>query len=515
METKPTFQLPDPSYEAYSWRLQDEHGPTSLPPLLQSQRTHRFMRSDGDLPRAININGYTYVRVNSANSSGGSNQALSSPFKPENVDDMKSWRQEWLPQVETVVRLLEAFEPSSVEAGEWEATLAAQTVAYQRVFEGVHRTAAIAAGTVARRFGESFTSLFGADREGEFLTLLQGFPNCSLDRASALWELSRFLLLHPNLIEALDRSSSMPDTAPTREFESLFAAMLDAYGCTSNAELEDMPTWREDPAIPLAVIRGYTHQPNERNPSAVALRQRDQRLKQETELRELAESDSAVAELIPLMEMAQQIVPNQEDHNFLVDQRMAAASRARWLSIGRHLESAGALAGAEDVFYFHLPELIRLLEGQGDVASEEIAARKALLHACRAMVPPAVIGAPLRSSADSEGLAMTEMTVLRGVAASSGSFRGRAQVIETLGEAARLEAGDVMICRTTTPSWTPFFSIISGLVTNSGGALSHGALVARELGLPAVVGTVDATNRIPDGSTVTVDGTNGIVVIEP
>jgi pyruvate,water dikinase len=106
------------------------------------------------------------------------------------------------------------------------------------------------------------------------------------------------------------------------------------------------------------------------------------------------------------------------------------------------------------------------------------------------------------------------MRVLRGVAASPGSFRGRARLIETLEEAATLVEGDVLIVRTTTPPWTPFFALISALVTNSGGMLSHASVVAREFGIPAVVGTTNATARIPDGATVTVDGSRGIVVVE-
>ena len=108
----------------------------------------------------------------------------------------------------------------------------------------------------------------------------------------------------------------------------------------------------------------------------------------------------------------------------------------------------------------------------------------------------------------------SDRRVLRGYAASPGSYRGRARVIETLADAGSLVEGDVLVCRTTSPPWTPFFGVIAALVTNSGGALSHGAVVAREFGIPAVMGTLTATLQIRDGATVTVDGTNGLVVIE-
>ncbi len=514
MQSKPVFQLPDPSYEAHTWLLQDEHGPTSVPPLLTSQRAHRQMSSDGNLPRAVTINGYTYARVTGDGSSRGPESAFGA-FNPQSVDDMKLWRREWLTQVDAFVRELERFDPETVEAGTWQATLSAQAEEYQRVFQGVHRTAAISAGAVARRFTEAFENLFGRQKRGDALKLLQGFPNRSLDRAKALWDLSRLLRDHEDLLQAFNAGRDLPSTAPASAFKEQFAAMLDNYGFTSNAELEDLPTWSEDPSIPLAVIRGYALQSDERSPSEAHDGQRRQRLQLEGELRELASTNAAVAELVPLMEMAQQIVPNQEDHNLLVDQRMAAASRRRWLAVGCLLETRGALEDAADVFFLQLSEVISVLEDIDHSSLSEIAARKSLLRACRESVPPTVLGRPLQASnADSSEAAITELTVVRGVAASSGIVRGRARLIETLTQAGQLEAGDVLVCRTTTPSWTPFFGIISGLVTNSGGALSHGALVARELGLPAVVGTINATAKIRDGCIVTVDGTNGQVIVE-
>jgi pyruvate,water dikinase len=88
-------------------------------------------------------------------------------------------------------------------------------------------------------------------------------------------------------------------------------------------------------------------------------------------------------------------------------------------------------------------------------------------------------------------------------------------VIRSLDEADRLQSGDVLVCRSTAPPWTPLFAIAAAVVTDTGGILSHSAIVAREYGIPAVVGTRVATERIPDGARVTVDGNAGEVRIEP
>ena len=104
--------------------------------------------------------------------------------------------------------------------------------------------------------------------------------------------------------------------------------------------------------------------------------------------------------------------------------------------------------------------------------------------------------------------------VLQGIPASGGQVRGTARIIRNPREATRLQAGDILVTRSTDPGWTPVFSLLGGLVLEVGGQLSHGAIVAREYGVPAVVNVHDATRRIPDGQTITVDGTAGRVLFQ-
>ena len=101
--------------------------------------------------------------------------------------------------------------------------------------------------------------------------------------------------------------------------------------------------------------------------------------------------------------------------------------------------------------------------------------------------------------------------LLRGLGACGGRATGRATVLGDVAEAGRLVAGDVLVTRQTDPGWAPVFFLIRGLVMERGGMLSHGSIIAREFGLPAVVGVADATRRIPSGATVAVDGDEGVV----
>jgi pyruvate,water dikinase len=94
-------------------------------------------------------------------------------------------------------------------------------------------------------------------------------------------------------------------------------------------------------------------------------------------------------------------------------------------------------------------------------------------------------------------------------------MQGTARVLRDLSQADRLQPGDVLVCETTSAPWTPLFAIAGAVVTDSGGILSHSAICAREYGIPCVVGTQTATQRIPDGALLTIDGVKGTVYIQP
>lgn len=154
---------------------------------------------------------------------------------------------------------------------------------------------------------------------------------------------------------------------------------------------------------------------------------------------------------------------------------------------------------------------------------ELVALRRRELEAARRAWPPAFLGPPPDPEAEIPpfvakfygvpGSARQEGDVLYGTAASSGSAHGTARVVRGLEDFERVQAGDVLICATTTPAWTPLFGSISGLVTDTGGILCHAAVIAREYGLPAVVGAAVATSRVPDGAIVEIDGAAGTVTV--
>jgi pyruvate,water dikinase len=187
-----------------------------------------------------------------------------------------------------------------------------------------------------------------------------------------------------------------------------------------------------------------------------------------------------------------------------------------WVELGRRvLVEAGRRTGAGDLlFHLSLDELRRLLvePADGD-AIERARERRRQLRLARTLYVPHVV-----SSDDLEVVGRPpeldpSVRTLHGHVASLGTVRGRARVVQTLDEAENLEPGEILVAASTDPAWTPLFLVASGLVLEQGGLLSHGAIVAREYGLPALVGVPHATRLIQTGERITLDATNGQVAI--
>jgi pyruvate,water dikinase len=222
--------------------------------------------------------------------------------------------------------------------------------------------------------------------------------------------------------------------------------------------------------------------------------------------------------------MARHYVPLTEDHNFYIDQVGDAVLRLPILELGRRLVHQRVLTGANDVFLLYLAEI---RAGLGGANQQIIAAqRKADMAAWSRIIPPPVIGEPPPPSDDPfEEAVLRKMLgmppepsrdpdVITGTSASPGTVQGRAKVVHNLPEASKVHAGDILVCDTTMPAWTPLFSTASAVVSDTGGILSHCAIVAREYRIPCVVGTVVGTSVIKDGMLLTVDGSQGMVRID-
>lgn len=215
----------------------------------------------------------------------------------------------------------------------------------------------------------------------------------------------------------------------------------------------------------------------------------------------------------------------QEDHNFWLDGPTTYLVREVALEVGRRLAAAGVIAESGDVFHLSADEACAALHDGGE-RTAVVAAAKAELDRFAKTPSPPILGVlpPGPPPDDPVARAITKMfgappveaTVpgtLNGNGGSPGSARGRARVIRTLADGDRLGHGEILVAETTAPPWTPLFARAAGIVTDSGGILSHCAIVAREYGIPAVVGVGMGTAVIQDGQLVEVDGDAGTVRI--
>jgi phosphohistidine swiveling domain-containing protein len=220
------------------------------------------------------------------------------------------------------------------------------------------------------------------------------------------------------------------------------------------------------------------------------------------------------------------MAPLTPDHHFYIDQGANAHLRLVLVAIGRKLASLGAIDDAEDVMFLRYNELRPLIGDQTVLdARAVVAQRKQEREKAYDLRPRAWIGTATQSQLDfpylvnwgfPEKFTRKDGEVadqFSGIAGSPGVVEGTARVVLREDQFDEVRAGDVLVCHMTNPAWVVLFTKIAALVTNAGGITAHPAVLSREFGIPAVVGTQDATNRIKNGDRVRVDGSTGTVDI--
>lgn len=205
----------------------------------------------------------------------------------------------------------------------------------------------------------------------------------------------------------------------------------------------------------------------------------------------------------------------KEEHTYHIDYPGLLATREALLGFGRRLVAEAMLGSADDVWMLTREELRNGLTESADLRARAEAGRGELARGL-AHGPKPYLGDPPQARERHSALDKfygVGGNALVGAAASPGVGEGTARVVSGPDDFARVSTGDVLVAATTTPAWTPLFPSLAALVTDTGGILCHAAVVAREYGIPAVVGASGATQAIPDGARVRVDGTDGTVEI--
>jgi phosphohistidine swiveling domain-containing protein len=182
------------------------------------------------------------------------------------------------------------------------------------------------------------------------------------------------------------------------------------------------------------------------------------------------------------------------------------------LEAGARLQRRGVLQDADDIFMLQTGEIVAEAHISDPRLNEETRYRRLMYRGYRSLEPPGELGRDVtqRSIADHLTASSSEL-VLKGIGCSAGIIRARVRVIRTLEEADTLKPREILVTRFTDPGWTPILGLVSGIITEVGGLLSHAAVIGREYGIPAVLNVPGATQILKTGQEVEVDGNEGTV----
>jgi rifampicin phosphotransferase len=342
-------------------------------------------------------------------------------------------------------------------------------------------------------------------------------PTTEMDLA--LWELAREARADPDTAGMLSKTTPerlaedyRKDSLPPK-LQTNLADFLRLYGHRGVAEIDlGLPRWSEDPAYILGVLANYLRLDSPESAPDVqfqrAAREAEEMVAELT--RRAARKGRLRGALVRfLLGRARELSGMREMPKFCIILLMARARKLLW-KVGEDLAGGGRLESAGDVFFLSVPEawaalagenLRPLVRGRRAVYEQEIGRRH---------VPRLLLSDGTEPAAETHDVRDTAEGVLRGTPASGGVVTQSARVILDPG-GAHLEPGEILVAPSTDPGWTPLFLTAGGLVMEMGGPMSHGAIVAREYGIPAVVGVPDATERINTGELITVDGAAGEV----
>jgi pyruvate,water dikinase len=353
-------------------------------------------------------------------------------------------------------------------------------------------------------------------------TLTLSVPNnVTSEMGLALLDVADVLRPHPDIVAFLERVEDedfldeLPGLAGGREARDAIRAWLDKYGMRGAGEIDiTRPRWSERPRTLLPLILGHIKNFEHGEAKRRFERGRQEASQKERELlarlRALPDGEQKAEETKRMIDRVRTFAGYREYPKYGMVSRNFVYKQAL-LEEAERLVRAGVVRETEDIFYLTFHELREVMR-TNRVDEELIRERKDAFQSYHALTPPRVL------TSEGEGIAGAFRRddvphgALVGLPVSAGIVEGRARVVLDMADA-DLEPGDVLVTAYTDPSWTPLFVAIKGLVAEVGGLMTHGAVIAREYGLPAVVGVEHATRLIRDGQRIRIHGTDGYVEI--
>jgi pyruvate,water dikinase len=521
------FSIPDDLNPDETWEREDMHCPMALSPLSQDFILQLFEAINArfilfDMPVRIEtrfIEGYAYTR--DVIEDGVSPEDLA-PMQEQKREEMiaggiSQWTEEAFPALMKLYGDLDAvtFGGSRPQASEyWQE-------AWKYIYEAykIHYTlvSTLFYGPVNRLADFCVTSMGGTETDA--LRLMQGRTKTLNEVQGDLHALAELAKRQPEINQAVSAGAGSVEELASldggAEFSERFKGFVARHGHLGQA-FDDLsqPSWAQDPSLLFAELRRRLTQPGE-DPEVRSSRLIADSERLAAEARSKLRGDD-LERFERLLEDARTLGPLTEDHNYWLDRMFHHKMHACALRAGERLVADGVIEDPDEVFHLHADEVASLLADPRP-STDLIEQRKDLLVRWRELKPPSHLGPEPSLAGQDRFHAGKEPSLeadrLLGHGACPGSVTGVARVVTSPADFARVSEGEIVIAPASNPSWVPLFNIIGGLVTNTGGVLSHAAVVAREFGIPAVVGVKDATTTISDGRKVRIDGASGEVFL--
>jgi len=350
----------------------------------------------------------------------------------------------------------------------------------------------------------------------DLYNLFNGIDNKSIEIDKYLYELVhkyKEVLDSINSADFLDLINNTElKSDNSSKFLSEFSEFINLYGYRSvGFDLKDS-IWIEDPQIVLDILKRYPMSINKSKGNDYSAELRQQTL---NKILSNLPNDKEVEGFHKLYNSLNKIWYLKEDHSFYIDQASTSILSLAIKKIGKLMYEADLIDEVEDIFFLKISELNLFRKKGIDVDfKHQILLRKKERDKYKNITPPKYLGTIDTNQSESMTInTLEKIKIFKGVSASLGKSIGSAKIIKSFEDSAKLKEGDIMVCISTNPSWTPLFGIVSAIISETGGTLSHTAVVAREYNIPTILEVENSTDLISDNDLIEVDADKGIITI--
>ncbi len=443
------------------------------------------------------------------------------------------WQNEYIPELQKIHKTILDFDYEHKTIAEALIHMEDALDAQQRAFQ-IHWIINLAQFQASSNFAATYEKIIGnGDGVGK-INISRKDRNW--DSLKALWEMKEYICSVPALKTLFGKEVGeiKAEVARTEGGEKLLKMIEDyknEYGFKAMYTHEYIfTTWYEDQTPVYEALKGYVANGYDYNSDYDAcIKAQDEAI---AEFYAKISDPKVLEEAKAALETCVRMAPLTPDHHFYIDQGVYSRMRLMFKGIGEMFVKAGILEDSEDIFMLEYEEI--RCAGLGDYPVKELVKQRRAEMEAAAKVHPrdwygtatqwsvyeepykGLWGYPQKFEAEQEELktkAEISKTVLKGIPGYPGVYEGTARFIRDPKELDNVKKGEVLVCKMTNPAWVVCFSQIGALVTDTGGALSHPAVVSREFGIPCVVGTRRATQLIKTGDKVRVDGNTGTVEV--